>query len=332
LIGSYETKFDAFQAFQPGGGTWNPNSAANRASLTSPANARSGLWWFDLAVSHYVMPIFQVYPHDHNDKLLYQQAFAIQRLQKACEGWGDTGYTLGAYTFVWPFVADNPVGLAKNLFPFEHNMTAGKLYQHSHSAISFDTFVSVCLNTFVLTGSQGGVYVWEDGVKYSDVDENKVSPDYTGQYKPADIWKPFNNASAPVGGSGPRMPQRPQGIFSAPIVAAEFYGEMVAAGGENFQFKRFKIGNGAWIEPGAGESSILEAAAQLRGWCKVSQNGSGYGIYYTNPRAPRSGETVTVDLGGGKTVSFDCYNNEPVAIAGTHPGGSVTFTRSNAFQ
>ena len=127
------------------------------------------------------------------------------------------------------------------------------------------------------------------------------------------------------------MPRRPQGIYSAPIVAGEFYGEMVAAGGETFQFTRFRVNNGPWIEPGVGQSSILEAAAAFRGWCKVSQNGSGYGIYYTNPRGPRSGESVTVDLGGGKTVTFDCFNAEPVAIAGVHPGGNVTYTRNAAY-
>jgi|GEM_PF-3504587 len=331
LIGSYEAKFDSFESFQPGGGAWNPNTPANRNAIATAANARSGLWWFDLAVSKYVMPIYQVYPHVHSDKLLYQQAYGIQRLQKACEGWGDPGYTLGAYTFVWPFIADNPTGLGKNLFPFEHNMTAGKLYQHSHSALSFDTFVSLCLNTFVLAGTNGGIYVWEDGLAYSDANPDKVESDYTGQYMPADIWKPFNTAPAPLKASKPTMPKRPQGIFSAPIVAAEFYGEMIAAGGENFQFKRFKIGNGAWIEPGPSESSILEAAAGFRGWCKVSQNGNGFGLYYTNPRAPRGGETVTVDLGGGKTVTFDCFNNEPVCIAGNHPGGNATYTRNAAF-
>lgn len=332
LIGSYETKFDGYQAFQPGGGAWNPNSAENRNALSSGAAARAGIWWFDLEVSHYVMPIFQVYPIDPDRKLMYQQAYGIQRLQKACEGWASPGQTLNAYLYLWPMLS---IGNINSSFTaFEHDLTnpSGKLYQHQLANISINTILGVSLNTFVLTGPSGGMYVWETLETYSASDPNRVNTDFVGEGLPPDKWVPYNNAPAPARAAAPYMPKRPMGAFNGAITAAEMYGEMAAAGGENFRFARFKIGNGAYIEPGAGDTSILEAAAQYRGWCRISQNGSGYGIYYTNPFAPISGETITVDLGGGKTVTFDCFDNEPVVIAGTHPGGNVTLMRANAFN
>lgn len=314
LIGSYESKYRPY--FRPGGGAWDPFTAAGKDSLESPAKARKGLWWFDLDVSHNIMPIHQVYPTGHDREGLYTQPYGIQRLQKASEGWGKDGRVIAPWSYLWPMIAGS--GYNDTLFKFERERPTEKVYSQTTAALSYNAVTTICLNTFILAGPGGGVYTWEDGTPYWDESDPRITNETKGE-----SWETPKRPFAIIG--------RTQGIYSAPIGAAEIYGELVAAGGERFQFAKFKVGKGDWVEPAPSGNTILAAAEKLIGWCVVSQKDRGYAVYYSNPSAPVTGETVTVDLGSGRTVTFDCYDNEPVAIAGIHPGGTVTLQRAQAW-
>lgn len=210
LIGSYETKYGP--DFKPGGGKWNPDTHAHRAALTLPEKARAGLWWFDLDVSHYVMPIYQFYPSDYSRDRLYEQAYAIQRLQKGLEEWGRDGMDMGAWTYLWPMIASN--GFHDTIFNYELELPTGKVYQQALAANSFNSIAAMCLNTFILTGKNGGVYVWEDGLRFSETDPHRISAEFGTPDKPKSLWKPIQRDAPPIAAQKPVMPGRPTAHLS----------------------------------------------------------------------------------------------------------------------
>lgn len=325
LIGDYDTKYSYYQTWSPGGVGYSPNSAASRAALASPEAARYQVAWFNDIESRYVHPIIQVYPKRPKRLIIYENWYETQRMELACSNWG-LGTLLHCFNFFWPSYEsndDNKVYATR--FFWGIPLSNGTLYNQNEGWMSFN--VALCI---ALTGlfNGGGTVMW-DGSPRTVEDKNRLRTVADGDLKK--VWVSPSNAPIPANTSRPNHPGRPMNIFDVSWMAQKWYGTMTQNAGTNFEYVPFRIGSGSWKAPGANNTTICEAADERRGFAKRAVTGSEYAVVYINPFAPASGESVTVDIGSGKYVTFDAYPCEPVCLYGTHEAGKF-YGRTNAIR
>ncbi|RIV20338.1 hypothetical protein DYU11_20005 [Fibrisoma montanum] len=202
-------------------------------------------------------------------------------------------------------IPDNRPGWDTHILIYQGRQvgTAGKVTAQAHPDWDWDQQLAMYLIIGLMTGKR--VIAWDDTSQYG------TDPVTIYQSQPGDFhityWSSPNGTPPPYGNPG--YPPLRLTWYEAIYAACHIYKQFERTAGQNWQYLKFRVGDGPWIEPQADGSDVLFAAANSRGIAKGRFYQGAYDFVYYNPSKPkdRTGyETITVEFSNGQQYTRTC--------------------------
>jgi len=294
-----------------------PTDSKYRQYYASQAAARQSCGYFKANLQEVMGGNVSWYPYAFDyaqDYYMRAHSMEIMRL-----GMGKDGMDAFCPLFLWGQIEANGLDFIHNGHHWERDLPngLGRIRTARHPNADYDAVLAQAFANGFVRGS--GVISWDEGTRFGS-DPNTATNFWSE-------WQGRNGARLPF--RNPHFPDSPASWHDACCVASLWYQSCERTAGKKWNYLRYRVNNGPWIEPARDGATILEHATanhyyedggrlQLmgRGDTMGRFNGNAYDWFYYNPGIGKhQSETVTVELNGkrftqevqGKTL---CVCNE----------------------
>ncbi|BCM91490.1 hypothetical protein IAD21_03363 [Abditibacteriota bacterium] len=277
----------------PYGGNLPPDDARFKKYYDTPALAVQSCSYFnrmfqvtDANVSWY--PQSFGYASDFYQRIHSIQVMKLGQAQKAPQR--------RTFLFWWYGIECVDNGEIHNGYHWEHETTSppGKSIGEEHPVVDLNTAIGLCLIGGFVVGD--GVIGWDNNIQF-DPDPNTVGRD--------ERWTAVGDDKNVRRAEHYGYPTSPVSLLSAQFIASQWYQTCSRTTGSPWKYARYKVDNGAWVEPEANGSTILKRAADgernRQGVALARQRGKAVDWVFQNPMwLPSEQHSVTVEVGGGR--------------------------------
>lgn len=203
------------------------------------------------------------------------------------------------YLFWWNGIEGVGNGYIHNGFQWEHQTQAppGVARYEEHPSLDLNASIGMCLIGGFVIGD--GVIGWDNNIRF-DPDPNSVGRDQG--------WKGEAGDAKPRRAELYGYPAHPVSVMSAQFIASQWYQSCARTTGAAWRYVRYRVDNGAWVEPEPGDAIKSGATILLRasesdhnraGVALARAKGGAVDWVFQNPMwLPDQEHTISVEAGG----------------------------------
>ncbi len=216
------------------------------------------------------------------------------------------------FLFWWNGIEAVGNGEIHNGYHWEHDTLnpAGRESYEEHPSVDLNAAIGICLIGGFVVGD--GVIGWDNNIQFSP-DPNIVGRDWA--------WKASGANANVQRAEHYGYPAHPVSVLSAQLIASQWYQTCARTSGSAWRYRRYRVDNGPWVEPEAGDAVKSQATILLRaseadhnraGVALARVKGSAVDWVFQNPMwLPDQEHTISVEA-GGKTWTQRVRGNEVV--------------------